>query len=180
MKKTSRFFLELADSIVIALVAVMVVFTLVCRVYVVDGESMNNTLANNDRLLVSNLFYTPKQGDIICFLAENNDNKVLVKRVIAVAGQTIDINEQYQVTIDGVLLDESYLQEYVTDRTGTRLNITLPKNFGFPYTVQEGEIFCMGDNRGNSKDSRDLGAISTEYVLGRSIFRLAPNFGTVK
>ncbi len=179
MKKITRVMLELADSIVIALVAVMVVFTLVCRVYVVDGESMNNTLADQDRLLVSNLFYTPKQGDIVCFLAENNDNKVLVKRVIATAGQTIDINERYQVMIDGELLDESYLQEYVTDNRGMHANITLPKNFGFPYTVQEGEVFCMGDNRGNSKDSRDLGAISTEYILGRTLWRLAPDFGTV-
>ena len=180
MKKTSRFLLELADSIIVALVAVMVVFTLVCRIYVVDGESMNNTLSNNDRLLVSNLFYTPEQGDIVCFLAENNNSKVLVKRVIATAGQTVDINAQYQVTVDGKLLDESYLQEYVTDNRGTHLNITSPKNFQFPYTVQEGEVFCMGDNRTNSKDSRDLGAIPTEYILGRSLVRLAPKFGAVK
>lgn len=180
MKKVSRFLLEIADSIVIALVAVMVVFTLFCRIYVVDGESMNNTLADKDRLLVSNLFYTPEQGDIVCFLAENNDGKVLVKRVIATAGQTIDINAQYQVLVDGKLLEESYLQEYVTDRNGTRMNLTGGKNFIFPYTVQEGEVFCMGDNRTNSKDSRDLGPIPTEYILGRSLIRLAPKFGTVK
>lgn len=171
MKKTSKFLLECADSIVVALVAVMVVFTLVCRVYVVDGGSMNTTLLNQDRLLVSNLFYTPKQGDIICFLAENNDHKVLVKRVIATAGQTIDINESFEVMVNGELLEEPYLDAGI---------YTIPKSFQFPYTVREGEVFCLGDNRVNSKDSRDLGPIPTEYVLGRMILRLAPKFGVVK
>ena len=171
MKKISKLILEFADSIIIALVAVMVVFTLVCRVYVVDGASMNTTLIDQDRVLVSNLFYTPEQGDIICFLAENNDSKVLVKRVIATAGQTVDINENFQVMINGKVLEEPYLDAGI---------YTIPKDFPFPYTVQEGEVFCLGDNRINSKDSRDLGAIPTEYVLGRLILRLAPHFGTVK
>ena len=160
----------------------MVIFTLVCRVYVVDGDSMNNTLAPNDRLLVSNLFYTPKQGDIVCFLAENHENKVLVKRVIATAGQTVDLTADHRVMIDGKVLNESYLQEYVTDRSASspHLNITQARGFEFPYTVKEGEIFCLGDNRENSLDSRQLGPVSDEYVLGRSLLRLSPKFGVVK
>lgn len=171
MKKISREIMELMDSIVIALVAVMIIFTLVCRVYVVDGTSMVSTLSNGDRLLVSNLFYTPEQGDIVCFVARNNNDKVLVKRVIATEGQTIDITDDYKVTIDGELLEESYLA------TGI---YTEPKNFDFPYTVKEGEVFCMGDNRVNSKDSRDLGPIETKYLLGQLVLRLFPHTGVVK
>ncbi len=170
MKKMTKILMELADSIVVALVAVMVIFTLICRVYVVDGASMHSTLADGDRLLVSNLFYTPEQGDIVCFMAVNNDEKVLVKRVIATAGQTIDITEDYRVEVDGVVLQEDYLDEGI---------YTSAKDFDFPYTVQEGEVFCMGDNRVNSKDSRDLGPIETKYILGRLVIRLFPHFGRV-
>ena len=171
MNKLTRGLMELVDSVVIALVAVMVVFTLVCRIYVVDGTSMISTLNDQDRLLVSNLFYTPEQGDIVCFVATNNSDKVLVKRVIATAGQTIDINENLQVVIDGEVLKEDYLNPGI---------YTAPKGYEFPYTVQEGEVFCLGDNRVNSKDSRDLGPIETKYLLGRLILRLFPETGTVK
>ncbi len=171
MKKVTREIMELMDSVVIALVAVMVIFTLFFRVYVVDGSSMFPTLTNGDRLLVSQLFYTPKQGDIVCFVATNSEDKVLVKRVIATAGQTIDINEYYEVTVDGKVLEEDYLANGI---------YTVPKDFKFPYTVQEGEVFCLGDNRVNSKDSRDLGAIETKYLLGRMLLRLFPHPGVVK
>ncbi len=171
MNKLTRGLMELLDSVVIALVAVMVVFTLICRIYVVDGTSMISTLNHEDRLLVSNLFYTPKQGDIVCFVATNNDDKVLVKRVIATAGQTIDINEKLQVVVDGTVLEEDYLNPGI---------YTAPKEYKFPYTVQEGEVFCLGDNRVNSKDSRDLGPIENEYILGRVILRLFPETGKVR
>lgn len=171
MKNFKKEIMEMADSVIIALVTVMILFTLVCRVYVVDGTSMYSTLDEQDRLLVSNLFYTPEQGDIVCFVAKNNANKVLVKRIIATAGQTIDITPDHKVTIDGVLLEEEYLRKDT---------ITETKGFEFPYTVQEDEVFCLGDNRGNSKDSRDLGPVKTKYLLGRLIVRLMPNFGTVK
>lgn len=171
MKKISREIMELMDSIVIALVAVMVIFTLICRVYVVDGTSMVSTLNSGDRLLVSNLFYTPEQGDIVCFVARNNNDKVLVKRVIATAGQTIDITDDYKVKVDGKVLEEDYLDAGI---------YTEKKGYDFPYTVKEGEVFCMGDNRVNSKDSRDLGPIETKYILGRLVLRLFPKTGAVK
>ncbi len=170
MKKLNCEIMEILDSVVFALLAVMVVFTLVCRVYVVDGQSMNTTLAHGDRLLVSQLFYTPEQGDIVCFVAKKNDDKILVKRVIATEGQTIDITADRKVMVDGVLLEEEYLDAH---------QYTSPKNFNFPYTVQEGEVFCLGDNRVNSKDCRDLGPIETKHLLGRLILRLTPKFGTV-
>lgn len=171
MKKLSKEIMELADSVVIALVAVMVIFTLFCRIYVVDGDSMKSTLYNQDRVLVSNLFYTPKQGDIVCFVAPEYHNKVLVKRVIATAGQTIDINSEDRVTIDGKVLEEDYLAPGVYTTAGS---------FSFPYTVQDGEVFCLGDNRNNSYDSRALGPIETKYLLGRMLLRVFPNTGVVE
>ncbi|MBQ8600185.1 MAG: signal peptidase I [Clostridia bacterium] len=170
MKKLKCEIMEMMDSVVFALVAVMVIFTLFCRIYVVDGGSMNTTLTDGDRILVSQLFYTPRQGDIVCFVAKKDNDKILVKRVIATEGQTIDITEDRKVTVDGEQLEEDYLDDWI---------YTDPKNFDFPYTVKEGEVFCMGDNRVNSKDCRDLGPIETKHVLGRLILRLMPNFGTV-
>lgn len=171
MKKFSSNVMELMDSVVFALIAVMLAFTLVCRIYVVDGDSMRTTLMDKDRILVSQLFYTPKQGDIVCFVAKEKKDKILIKRVIATEGQTINITQDYTVTVDGVELKEDYLDVWIH---------TEPKGFDFPYTVQEGEVFCMGDNRVNSTDSRDIGPIETKHLLGRLIVRLVPNFGVVK
>ena len=171
MKNFTKTLLELMDSIIIALIAVMVIFSLFFRIYVVDGSSMYSTLKHQDRLLVSQLFYTPKQGDIICFVADDLDGKILVKRVIATPGQSIDITDDYRVMVDGVVLEEEYLDPGI---------YTMPKSFNFPYTVLEDEVFCMGDNRVDSKDSRDLGPIHNKYILGRLIVRLFPNTGIVK
>lgn len=180
MKKITKEVMELLDSIVVALIAVMVIFTLVCRVYVVDGESMLETLQDQDRVLVSDLFYTPKQGDIVCFMADNYQDKVLVKRVIATEGQTVDITADYRVLIDGKELEEPYLDEYISGKKGTVKNYTAPNGYAFPYTVQKGEIFCMGDNRPGSLDSRSLGPVETKYLLGRMLLRLFPHTGVVK
>lgn len=170
MKKFNQNFMDTVDSVVLALVVVMLLFTLAGRIYQVDGDSMNTTLTDGDRILVSQLFYTPKQGDIVCFVSKDMNEKILVKRIVATSGQTIDINEQNKVVIDGQVLEEDYLNTWI---------YTEPKHFDFPYTVQEGEVFCLGDNRINSKDSRDLGPIETRYLMGRLILRLAPNFGVV-
>lgn len=171
MKSLTKGILELFDSIIIALVAVMVIFSLFFRIYVVDGDSMYSTLHDQDRLLVSQLFYTPKQGDIVCFVAPELDDRILVKRVIATEGQTVDLTKDLKIMVNGEVLEEEYLDPGIE---------TSAKNFQFPYTVREGEAFCLGDNRVNSKDSRDLGPIENKYILGRLIFRLFPNTGVVE
>ena len=96
---------------------------------------------------------------------------MLVKRVIATEGQTVDITWNNKITVNGVELEEDYLADGI---------YTSPKYFNFPYTVKEGEVFCLGDNRINSTDSRDLGPIGEEYLLGKMLVRLFPNTGVVK
>ncbi|MBQ3084531.1 MAG: signal peptidase I [Clostridia bacterium] len=168
MKKLMRELMEMLDSVVVALVAVMILFSLVCRVYVVNGASMEKTLANEDRLLVSQLFYTPEQGDIVCFLEEGSE-KVLVKRVIATEGQTVDIRDE-TVYVNGEALDEGYVYNVGPWITG---------QIAYPYTVGEDQVFCMGDHRDNSHDSRAFGAIDEKYLLGKVVLRLFPHFGVV-
>ena len=188
LKKFNSEVMDILESVVVALVAVMIIFSLICRVYVVDGSSMKPTLTHGDRLLVSQLFYQPKQGDIVCLVAEGYGDKVLVKRVIATAGQTIDINGDNKVTIDGAVIDEPYVDLIVDEvlTTGNQLRYddadTAKGTFQLPYTVKEGEVFVMGDNRDGSLDSRDdrVGPVSENYILGKMLFRIFPNTGVVK
>ena len=162
---------ELLDSVILSAVCVLLVFTFIFRVFIVSGPSMFPTLENGDRLIVSNLFYTPEQGDIICFYSDVK-SEILVKRVIAVAGQTVDIDSTHNVTIDGVRLQEDYI----------RSGITYEKTMSLPYTVKEDEVFVMGDNRTDSLDSRyaEIGAVDNNDILGKLVIRLFPNFGKVR
>ena len=161
---------ELFDSVVLSAVFVLLVFTLVFRVFIVNGPSMNPTLSNGDRLVVSNLFYKPSNGDIICFYSDYKD-EVLIKRIIATAGQTVDVGEDNSVYVDGVKLDEPYIH-------GVK---TMEQSLSLPLTVDEDCVFVMGDNRGDSMDSRyvEIGQVETNKILGKLILRLFPNFGTV-
>ena len=162
----------------VSVAAVFVIFAFVARVAVVDGESMTNTLQHGEQLIVQELFYTPKQGDIVvCQSAFFGFDKPLVKRIIATEGQTISIDtETWTVTVDGVPLKEDYVR-YIQ---GKDMN---GWSYGDSYTVPEGHVFVMGDNRNGSWDSRDsrIGPIDERYIVGKVIFRFAPlgSFGPV-
>ena len=162
---------DLLDSVVLSAVCVLVIFTLVFRIFIVSGSSMFPTLKDGERLVVSDLFYEPEPGDIICFYNDYKD-EVLVKRVIATAGQTVDISDDLRVLVDGKELPEDYIGDIDTRKMSTEM----------PYTVEENCVFVMGDNRGDSMDSRDVrvGTVNKNEILGRLIVRLFPRFGTVK
>ena len=160
---------EWLETIAIALVAVVLLFTFVFRIVGVDGDSMKNTLYDEDRLIVSHLFYKPKAGDIVIITQPNAVNKPLVKRIVALGGQTVDIDtERGLVYVDGQVIDEPYIKE-------PTVRIPNPP-VEFPYTVPEGCLFVMGDNRNDSLDSRStaVGPIDERYILGKAVFRIFP------
>lgn len=130
----------------------------------VEMNSMQNTLFEGQRLIEDKIQYRfsePKRGDIIIINGPESDRR-LVKRVIALPGETIDIRDG-EVYIDGVKLKEPYAK-------GT----TSANGLAMPYTVPEGKVFAMGDNREVSLDSRELGPIAFDSVEGKVIFRIWP------
>ena len=161
---------EWVQSLVGSVLVVVAIFTFVIRMMGVDGHSMLNTLQHGDRLLVVNsmLYHDYKYGDIV-ILRKNGvfDDDPIVKRVIAVEGQTVDIDfAEGIVYVDGEAREEDYIREPTYTAEGTE----------FPLTVPEGSIFVMGDNRNGSSDSRDyrLGTVDTRYVIGKAAFLIFP------
>ncbi len=171
-KKTSwRASLLLYMHDFVYLLAVLIVVLLILlRVVVVSGSSMKNTLVDGDYLLLlSDVFYrNPKQQDIVVISKESFDNGApIVKRVIAVEGQVVDIDfSTGTVYVDDVPLNEPYISSPTTNWEGMQ----------FPLRVKPGCVFVMGDNREGSKDSRDpqIGLIDTREILGKVIFLLLP------
>lgn len=163
-----------------AFLIIFTIFTVFCRPCRVDGSSMNNTLEDNEMLLVSSL-YSPKQGDIVVFqIREKSDSvdKMLVKRVIATEGQTVQINfNTKEVFVDGELYDDSafafYDTRYATLTAGYNYNADTKI---FETIVPAGKVFVLGDNRNISKDSRsnEVGFVDANRVIGRVFMRLVP------
>ena len=164
------------QALVAALVLLILVFTFVGRIIGVSGSSMVPTLHNGDMLLLQSIGYTPKQGDVVVLTKEfDAADGPIVKRVIATGGQHVVIDYAAgTVTVDGVVLDEPYINEPMEQPMGESLTDVV---------VPEGSIFVMGDNRNHSSDSRDvtLGTVDERYVLGRAIWVLLPfqDFGAI-
>ena len=168
-KNRGRDLYEWVQALVCSVLAVVILFTFVIRLIGVDGHSMVPTLQDGDRLLVLNsLLYDDYQyGDIVVLRKDTFLDEPIVKRVIATAGQTVDIDfNTGSVYVDGALLKENYINELTYLEEGTE----------FPLTVPEGSIFVMGDNRNHSSDSRDsrLGTVDTRYVIGKAVFLAFP------
>jgi signal peptidase I len=162
------------QCIVVALVTSILIFVFIGRVTGIIGPSMEKTLFNNDRVVISNLFYTPKQGDIIIWTKESFMNEPIVKRVIATENQTVNIDfSTGKVWVDGVLLNETY----INGQMWRHYDVT------FPVKVPEGCLFVMGDNRNVSIDSRasEIGMVDKRCVLGKVYFLISPfnRFGKV-
>ena len=163
---------EFVELFVFTLVAVMVLTTFFFRYSQVEGGSMDMTLADGDRLIISDFLYTPERGDIIVFEDYGTDLRdPLVKRIIGVAGDVVEVKIDGSVYVNGELLDEPYV--YVTPGKA-------PTRIHGKWTVEDGELFVMGDHRDVSKDSREFGPIKVDSVLGEVKLRFYPfdSFGT--
>lgn len=157
-------------DLVIYVSVILLVFLLLFRVIVVDGESMYSTLWDGDYLLLlSNLIYpNPEVGDIVVVSKQSYDNgSPIVKRVIASEGQIVDIDFVNGIVyVDGLPLQEKYVN------TATNLQ----EGMSFPLLVEKGCYFVMGDNRNNSRDSRspDIGQVDRREILGKAILLMVP------
>lgn len=158
---------DLVEAVVTALVIVTIFLTVICMKFDVIGSSMLPTLRNNDKLLVYHLLYEPQRGDIITINNPGQLDRNIVKRIIAKGNDSIKIDfEKGNVYVNGELLNESYIYMPTTQKA----------NWNFPEKIPEGYYFVMGDNRGNSKDSRskDVGLISKDDIMGKAITIYSP------
>lgn len=184
------------DTILGSVIAVIVIFTFFTRLSSVDGGSMNPTLEDKERLLITDICYTPAHNDIVVLWAENlvNDSgtgfgKPVVKRIVGIGGDKIKIDfesgtvyrngEALEIEVeDGLLYEDGHtILEY------TRRTLDYPDMYGEEVTVPEGYVFVLGDNRNNSRDSRDaaIGLVDERLIAGKVYLRVTPfdKFGGV-
>jgi len=183
------FIFDFLELFVFTLVAVLIVTTFFVRHSIVEGDSMLNTLHNGDTLIISDLFYEPRQNDII--VIESSDlGKAIVKRVIAVGGDRVMVKPD-GIYVNGAKLTEPYVytddEDYIYDlhRCGKlrdNPSFRLIPGSHYEFTVPKGEVFVMGDHRNDSTDSRDLGTLPVDAILGKVLWRILPfdSFGAVK
>ncbi|MHC1746175.1 MAG: signal peptidase I [Negativicutes bacterium] len=152
-------------SIIIAIVLAFFIRYFIVELYMVEGPSMRPTLVNGERLVVNKFIYRlkqPEKGDIVVFRYPRDPSRDFIKRVIGVAGDTIEVKDG-KVFLNGQLLNESYILE--------RTRGSYPAA-----TIPDGHIFVMGDNRNNSEDSRfrDVGFVSLEMLKGKAVMVFWP------
>lgn len=155
------------DSVRNAILAVFVIFTFVFRAVGVDGSSMVPTLHDGDWMAVRSIVTEVKRGDIVIITQPWDRNVPIVKRVIAVSGDVVNIDfNLHEVYVNGEKLNEPYINEPTA----------LSYDMQFPMTVEEGKVFVMGDNRNDSLDSRSsrIGLIDERYIFGKAEVRLHP------
>jgi len=183
---------EWAESILTAIITIIFIFAFAARVTSVEGVSMEPTLSDKDRMLVTNFFYAPNRGDIVVVYTNGLRNekgtmgKPIIKRVIGIAGDKIDFNtDEGTVSVNGELLEISEENGFLYEN-GHLISSKTDSSYDQPIHVEvpDGYIFVMGDNRVNSTDSRfnSVGMVDVDYVAGRAFFRISPfsGFGFVK
>lgn len=156
---------EIFEAIIAALIVITVLFTFFFRVFNVDGPSMKPTLQHNDKVIVSTIGYKAERGDIVVISEAADLDEPIVKRIIAVGGDVVDIN-----FTTGVVTVNGTEEDYTDELTSQQFDIA------FPITVPEGTVFVLGDNRGNSLDSRStrVGCVDERYIVGKVLFRFFP------
>ncbi len=164
-EKSKMTVFDILEPIVAALLVITIIFTLFFRIVNVSGRSMMPTLENGDKIVISATGYEPQRGDIVVLSGAAGLKETIVKRIIAVGGDKVDINfTTGVVTVNGVEEEYTYV-------------LTLQQfDIAFPITVPQGSVFVLGDNRAESLDSRstEIGCIDERYIVGKVMFRLFP------
>ncbi len=167
-----RSFLNILICVAVVLVAAWGIRTYVCEPFEVPSGSMETTIMTGDRIFaekVSYHFSSPKAGDVVVFADPQVSSRVLVKRVIATAGQKVSMSGGY-VYVDGERLTESYAQGDSYPLSNNASNVSI----SYPYTVPTGCVWVMGDNRENSSDSRYFGSIPVSSIFGKAVVTYWP------
>ena len=173
--------LDWIESFVFAVFVIILIFIFLFRIVTVDGHSMDSTLSDKDRVIISHLNYDPKNDDIVV-VNSSVLNKTLIKRVIGIAGDTVKIDYNINtVYVNGKAISNEHIDNTMLDKGMFDPSFKISDGV-YEYKVPENSIFIMGDNRNNSTDSRTIGFISKDDVMGHVIFRLYPfkEFGSIK
>lgn len=175
---------EWIDSAVITVMILLLVFTFLFRQVKIDGDSMYPTLQDEERVIISDMFYTPKYGDIIVISSEVYDNVPIIKRVIATEGQWVEITGGNVYVGDDRLNMLKVSDEFVGDAYTEE--IIASGHYGthkYPIQVPKNHVFVLGDNRNVSLDSRTevIGFIDCRQILGKALYRVYPieKFGSL-
>lgn len=173
--------LDWIESFVFAVFIIILIFIFLFRIVTVDGSSMYSTLEDKDRVIISHLNYTPKNDDIVV-VNSSVLNKTLIKRCIGIQGDTVKIDYNTNtVYVNGKAVSNEHIDSTMIDKGMFDPAYKIDDKI-YEYKVPENSIFVMGDNRNNSTDSRSIGFISNDDVMGHVIFRLYPfgKFGSIK
>ncbi len=182
-KRAAAELLDWFDTVVTSIVAIIVIFALVTRLSTVDGGSMNPTLIDQERLMITDFCYEPAYNDIVVVWTDNLFNELtgemgeaIVKRVVGLPGDTIRIDtDEGAVYRNGEKLETEETDGIIYEDGHMILDYTT-EPYSMEVTVPEGRVFVMGDNRNNSVDSRDgrVGLVDMNYIIGKAYLRVAP------
>ena len=164
--------LRIIGSIALVVALFVLLRTFVFQAYAIPSGSMEQTIMTGDMVFSEKISYhfgDPQQGDIITFEDPEIPSRILIKRVIATEGQTVDLQNGH-VVVDGEVLNESYTNGLPSYPLNTAPGVII----NYPYTLGEGELWVMGDNRTNSADSRYFGPIQTSAITGKAFFTYWP------
>jgi signal peptidase I len=178
LKKIGQFFLDIIEVAVIAMAIFVIVYLFLFQPHQVRGSSMYPSFKDNEYILTDKISYrfdAPQRGEVIIFKAPGNEEYEYIKRVIALPGEQVRIQEGH-VYINDQVLDES---DYLASDTYTQGGRSLP--IGDTGEVLPDHYFVLGDNRSHSSDSRDWGLVPTKNIIGKAWFRYWPpeEFGKI-
>lgn len=170
-RRLGNIFLDVIETVVIALAIFVIIYLFLFQPHQVRGNSMYPNFHDADYLLTDKISYrlnSPQRDDIVIFVAPKNEDYDYIKRIIGLPGEKVSLNENNQVLVDNQILTEPYLPEETPTYGGNFLEV------GKAVTVPEEQYFVLGDNRNHSSDSRDWGFVPKENIVGKAWLRYWP------